>query len=51
MTSLINIRHNYMQWRHTGLSSRNWVKLADYVFFSVPHVYDTIEGLILAYYE
>jgi hypothetical protein len=51
MTSLINIRHNYMQWRHAGLSKHDQAKVADYAFFSVPHVYDTIEELILAYYE
>jgi hypothetical protein len=40
-----------MQWRHAGQFKHDWVKLADYAFFSVPHVYDTIEGLMLAYYD
>jgi hypothetical protein len=35
MTSLIDIRHNYMQWRHSGQFKHDWVKLADYAFFSV----------------
>jgi hypothetical protein len=37
-----------MQWRHAGEFKQGRTKLADYAFFSVPHVYDTIEGLILA---
>jgi hypothetical protein len=52
MTSLIiNIRHNYMHWRHAGELKHDRSKLADYACFSVPHVYGTIEGLMLAYYD
>jgi hypothetical protein len=40
-----------MQWRHAGEFKQDRMKLADYAFFSVPHVYDTIEGLMLAYYD
>jgi hypothetical protein len=40
-----------MQWRHAGQFKHDQAKLADYAFFSIPHVRDTIEGLILAYYE
>jgi hypothetical protein len=36
MTSLI------INIRHAGQFKHDWVKLADYVFFSVPHVCDTI---------
>jgi hypothetical protein len=36
-----------MQWRHAGEFKQDRLKLADYAFFSVPHVYDTIEGLML----
>jgi hypothetical protein len=35
MTSLINIRHNYMQWRHADVFKHDQAKLADYAFFSV----------------
>jgi hypothetical protein len=37
LTSLIiNIRHNYMQWRHASKLKQGRTKLADYAFFSVP---------------
>jgi hypothetical protein len=36
VTSLVSIRHNHMQWRHAVQYKHDWVKLADYAFFSVP---------------